>query len=286
MLLALPTQTSALAHAYLLESTDAELATAALLETAQSLLCQQDPEQLTQACGECHACHLFKANSHPDLFSTDTEQNSIGVDEVRQISEFLNKTAQLSGNQVVLVHQADKMTENASNALLKTLEEPTKFSYILLSCQYKSQLLPTILSRCQFITLPTKTKAQLKQSYPTLPDYLLGFSRGAETKLTQWQQNEAVLAGFEQIYQTFIAWLKKDTADFVLLEQVNSETEGTDFLLYLVSRRVYQLAIKQKPSAWQAQQLLSEYQSKTAKAQGVNQPLALASLLANLTPLI
>lgn len=286
MILALPTQTSALAHAYILESTDVEQATAALLQTAQNLLCQRDPEHLTEACGECHSCHLFKANSHPDLFSTDREQNSIGVDEVRRISEFLNKTSQLSGNQVVLVHQADKMTENASNALLKTLEEPTSFSYLLLSCQSKSQLLPTILSRCQFITIATKTKAQLQQSYPSLPDYLLGFSRGAETKLAQWQGDEAALAGFEQIYQTFITWLKKGTADFVLIEQVNTESEGIDFLLYLLSRRIYQLAVKQSANAWQAQSVLAEYQNKTAKAQGVNQSLALASLVANLGRLI
>lgn len=286
MPLSLPKKLSAFAHAYILESADAQKAAETLQQLAQILLCQNTNDEVQEPCQTCHSCALFKANNHPDFFSNDKEQNSIGVDEVRQASEFLTKTAQLSGNQVVLLHQVEKMTENASNALLKTLEEPTAKSYLLLSCENKAQLLPTILSRCQFLTLPKQSKEDLLNSYSGIPDYLIGFSKGAASRLEHWQQNEQALEAFAEVYQGFIAWLKHQSPDFVLTELVISDPELTDFLLYLISRRLYQLGIKQNDNTWQAQALLNHYQSSTRKASGVNQTLALNSLLAELRVLI
>ena len=286
MPLSLPKQLSAFAHAYILESVDSVSASAQLEQLAQILLCQNNNGQLQQPCQTCHSCSLFAAQNHPDFLSNDREQNSIGVDEVRQVSEFLTKTAQLSGNQVVLLHQVEKMTENASNALLKTLEEPTAKSYLLLSCENKAQLLPTILSRCQFLTLPKQSKEELLSSYSDIPDYLIGFSKGAVSKLEHWQQSETALEAFSEVYQGFIAWLKHQTPDFALAELVTPDSELTDFLLYLISRRLYQLGIKQNENTWQAQTLLNQYQNSTRKALGVNQTLALNSLLAELRVLI
>ena len=286
MQLALPQQLSSLAHAYILESSDQQKAHQQLLELSQMLLCQQNKETLEPACGHCHSCSLFQAQTHPDFFANETGQNSIGVDEVRQVSEFLNKTSQLSGNQVVLLHQVEKMTENASNALLKTLEEPTAKSYLLLSCHSKSQLLPTILSRCQFLTLPKMQKQELQAKYPQVPDYLIGFSKGAESKLESWQQDQDALDAFAEVYQAFIAWLKRQQPDFVVIESASTSPELIEFLLYLFSRRLYQLGVKQQPNTWQAQALLSKYQNSTSQTQGVNQKLALTSLIASLRPLL
>lgn len=284
--LSLPQTLSSLAHAYVLESEDQANAAATLEQLAQSLLCQNANGKLQEPCDHCHSCSLFKAKNHPDFFSSDPEQNSIGVDEVRQVSEFLTKTSQLSGNQVVVLHQVEKMTENASNALLKTLEEPTAKSYLLLSCRNKSQLLPTILSRCQFLSLPKQSKEALQQTFSQLPDYLIGFSNGAESKLELWQNDQVALDGFNDVYQGFISWLKRQTPDFTLTELVGNDSELTDFLLYLFSRRLYQLGVKKSDNTWQALALLNHYQNKTRKAQGVNQNLALASLIAELRKLV
>lgn len=286
MQLSLPKRLSAFAHAYILESVDAYSAAGSLEQLAQILLCQNTKDELKEPCQTCHSCTLFNANSHPDYFTNDKQQNSIGVDEVRQVSEFLTKTAQLSGNQVVLLHQVEKMTENASNALLKTLEEPTAKSYLLLSCENKAQLLPTILSRSQFLTLPKQSKDDLLNSYSGLPDYLIGFSKGAQSKLESWQNDQDKLEVFAEVYQGFISWLKHQVPDFTLTDLVSQEPELTDFLLYLISRRLYQLGVKQKQNTWQAQALLNHYQSSTRKALGVNQTLALNSLLADLRTLI
>jgi len=115
------------------------------------------PHKLTQeACGTCKSCLLINAGSHPDLHIITTEKSQIGIDAIRQTISKITQTAQLSGNKVVIIPQIELMSESASNALLKTLEEPTPNTYLLMTTNESQRLLPTILSRCekQTIALP------------------------------------------------------------------------------------------------------------------------------------
>ena len=113
-------------------------------------------------CGECQGCHLFKATSHPDFHQVMTEKQ-VGVDLIRDAITKLQGTAQLSGNKVLVIHGAETMTESAANALLKTLEEPTRNTYIILLCDSLQGILPTILSRCEKIVLhPPSTEDCIK----------------------------------------------------------------------------------------------------------------------------
>jgi DNA polymerase-3 subunit delta' len=283
--LSLPSQLADLAHAYIMEGTDIGLSEQLALDLAQGLLCQNNQVQVQSGCGQCHSCQLFSAHNHPDLFATDTEQNSVGVDEVRSISEFLNKTAQLSGNQVIIINNAQTMTENASNALLKTLEEPSGKSYILLLCQHKSQLLPTIISRCQVLTIANKTKSELQDMFPDMPSYLVGFSQGSASKLMTWQESDKAET-FKQVYDAFILWLKRSQPDFVLVDAITSDKELHEFLLYLFSRRIYQLVSQQNSQGFQAQAILNEHKASVLKIAGLNQGLALSGLLSKLRPII
>ncbi|WP_088328397.1 DNA polymerase III subunit delta' [Lacimicrobium sp. SS2-24] len=138
------------------------------------LLCRQ-PQ--TNRCGTCQSCQLFAANSHPDFYQIQSDKQ-IGVDDIRQAGTKLSGMAQLSGAKVQIIHQAHTMTESASNALLKTLEEPGQETYILLTSHKPERLLATILSRCEKIRLPrpdieqTRTwlQAQQLQAEPELLD--------------------------------------------------------------------------------------------------------------------
>ncbi len=127
----------------------------------QVLLCQQ-PQQTDvhngsyyslQPCGQCKHCQLLKAGSFPDHQTISSDKATIGVDEVRKSNAFLQKTAQLSGNKTVFIPKAHTMTESAANALLKTLEEPSDRSHIILIANDTARLLPTIVSRCRLISL-------------------------------------------------------------------------------------------------------------------------------------
>ena len=118
-----------------------------------SLANQADKPFYLNACGQCKHCKLRQSHSYPDHLTLISEGNSIGVDDVRQASQFLEKTAHIGHYQTLLIPDAETMTIAAANALLKTLEEPTPFSIIMLLSHDIEQLLPTIISRCRIITL-------------------------------------------------------------------------------------------------------------------------------------
>ncbi|PJG58850.1 DNA polymerase III subunit delta' [Aeromonas cavernicola] len=109
-------------------------------------LCQQP--QGGEPCGHCHSCQLFDKGHHPDLGVISRESKTIGVEAIRDICHRLQRSAQLGHGKVVIISGAERMTESAANALLKTLEEPAGDSLLILIASQVSHLLPTILSRC------------------------------------------------------------------------------------------------------------------------------------------
>jgi len=123
----------------------------------QVLLCQHpiknSESHLLKSCRQCKTCQLYQSQTYPDHIIVSSQTKSIGVDEVRLVSRFLEKKSHIGINKTVLIPMAEKMTVSAANALLKTLEEPTDNSVIvLLSCDADS-LLPTIISRSRLINL-------------------------------------------------------------------------------------------------------------------------------------
>ncbi|MCP8466734.1 DNA polymerase III subunit delta' [Pseudomonas sp. ZM23] len=136
------------AHAYLLHG-PAGIGKRVLAENlAHFLLCQKPSSGV--ACGQCKACQLLSAGTHPDYFLLEPEEpeKPIRVDQVRELVDFVVQTAQLGGRKVVLLEPAEAMNLNAANALLKSLEEPSGDTVLLLISHQPSRLLPTIKSRC------------------------------------------------------------------------------------------------------------------------------------------
>jgi DNA polymerase-3 subunit delta' len=145
------------------------------------------------ACGQCKGCILRGAGNHPDFFELLPEEgkNSIGVDAAREVSGFLTMTSFAGGYKVALVDPAEIMTVNASNSLLKTLEEPPGNSILILVSEQPAGLPATVRSRCQEIRFaaPDKDKAiaWLDQSTGSSPEpqhweILLDFAGGAPLK--------------------------------------------------------------------------------------------------------
>lgn len=140
---------------------------------AAFLLCLQP--QAGRACGTCRSCQLQRAGSHPDRLVIEPEEQgkAIRVDAIRQLSDFIGQTAQQGGRKVIILHPAEAMNLNAANALLKSLEEPTRDTFLLLISDQPSRLLPTIRSRCRVQTLGTpavdEATAWLAGRLPALP---------------------------------------------------------------------------------------------------------------------
>ncbi|MGV8889862.1 MAG: DNA polymerase III subunit delta' [Pseudomonas sp.] len=159
------------AHAYLLHG-PAGIGKRALAERLMaSLLCQRPSAQ--DACGECKSCLLLKAGSHPDNYILEPEEadKAIKVDQVRDLVSFVVQTAQMGGRKVVLIEPAESMNINAANALLKSLEEPSGDTVLLLVSHQTSRLLPTIKSRCVQQACPLPSEAMsLAWLAKALPD--------------------------------------------------------------------------------------------------------------------
>jgi DNA polymerase-3 subunit delta' len=124
------------------------------IQLGQLLLCetyQADPAAHTIPCGHCQACALNKAATHPDFKMVEPESAGkiISVDQIRELAAYLGLKSHYGLGQVAIIHPAEKMNKFAANSLLKTLEEPTADSLIILVTSQPSALLPTIRSRCQ-----------------------------------------------------------------------------------------------------------------------------------------
>ena len=103
------------------------------------------------ACGECPSCQKVSSGAHPDMITIQPEGAFIKIDQVRALSRQL-RFAPLEGNwRVVIINDAQAMNLEASNAVLKILEEPPKGTVIILTASQTTDLLPTVLSRCQQI---------------------------------------------------------------------------------------------------------------------------------------
>ena len=117
---------------------------------AQLLLCE-DRTAGRAPCGHCPGCTRFQAGSHADFFSVQPEEDSsvIKVDAIRELGEKLSLSSHRGGYKVAMLAPAEAMNLNAANCLLKTLEEPSDNTVLVLVCTRPARLPATIRSRCQ-----------------------------------------------------------------------------------------------------------------------------------------
>lgn len=143
---------------------------------AQSMLCEQ-AAQGSLACGACPACGWFAQGNHPDFrevlpdsmveeeAETDAEARTaeskaekksahITVEQIRNLQQFITMSTHRAGWRVLVLHPAEAMNPQAANALLKTLEEPTPGTLMVLVTDQAGRLMPTVRSRCQVVTVP------------------------------------------------------------------------------------------------------------------------------------
>lgn len=130
-------------------------------QLASNMLCLQPNNH--QACGQCHSCQLMMAASHPDHLYIGLEESSkvIKVDQIRQLKDKQSLTPNIGQWKTVIIHPAEAMNINASNSLLKLLEEPPANTLIILVSDSASLLPITIRSRCQTLQM---TAADIEQS--------------------------------------------------------------------------------------------------------------------------
>ncbi len=204
-------QADAAVHAYLIggEKGLGKKLTAGIF--AASLLCREvDP--VGRPCGHCDACIKIAAGSHPDLKWITTDKNSLGVEEIRtQVVDDMSIKPYYGGRKIYLIPDAEKMTPQAQNALLKTIEEPAGYGVVILLANVEEGILPTITSRCLRLNCKPVTGDQLEKYLIRkyrLPDYraaaLAAFARGNIGRAKQLLADEE----FEEMKQSLLQLLK------------------------------------------------------------------------------
>lgn len=228
-----------LSHAYIINGeagSGRRLLASALTKT---LLCEnRTPDG--DACGKCKSCLQADSNNHPDIRFITHEKASIGIDDIRE--QLINDIAikpYSSSHKVYIIPDANKMTEQAQNALLKTIEEPPEYAIILLLTENTENLLPTITSRC--ITLNTQplqkeviTQYLIKnlQMEPEQAKIAAGFCQGNVGKAIHFASSE----DFQEMKEDTLQLLKKiddmDVSDLMSMIKELSQRKGriTEYL--------------------------------------------------------
>jgi DNA polymerase-3 subunit delta' len=170
----------------------------------QTMLCLAKTKQHSHytACGQCKNCYLYASQTYPDHIQIVAEKLTIGVDEIRKACRFLEKKSHLGLYKTVIIENAEKMTVAAANALLKTLEEPTEHSLLILLTRDSEMLLPTIISRCQLFNIrPLAGEALLAE--------LGGVSHNSYTNLTHLPElsDQGINERFVIFQQSYLQYL-------------------------------------------------------------------------------
>jgi DNA polymerase III subunit delta' len=147
-----------LQHAWLLTGPPGSGRSNAATAFAASLLCEK------AGCGQCKSCRMVASGSHPDVSVLSTEKVIISIEEIRQLVASSHFGGSVGKYQIMIIEDADRMTERSSNVLLKALEEPPAGTIWLLCAPSEADMLPTIRSRVRRVALKqpsTETVADL-----------------------------------------------------------------------------------------------------------------------------
>lgn len=143
-------QAAALPHALLMNGPEGLGKEQFARAFSQALLCAA-PRTDGQACQNCPACVMFNAGTHPDYqrIAPKEEGKAIGIDQVREMIAWIALKSHAAGYKIAFITPAERMTIEAANALLKTLEEPPAHSLLILIANRPALLPATVRSRCQ-----------------------------------------------------------------------------------------------------------------------------------------
>lgn len=191
-------------HAYIFQG-DVGVGKETMARTFAAAL--QCTEGGTEPCKNCVSCHQIESGNQPDVIWVMREKASLGVEEIRgQLCNTMDIKPFSSPYKIYIVPEAEKMTEAAQNALLKTIEEPPEYGVVILLTSNISELLPTIRSRCltlEFRPLSTATVENFLTSQCQVPDYLAkasaAFAQGNLGKAVRYAKSEDFIERKDQI---------------------------------------------------------------------------------------
>lgn len=240
-----------IAHAYLFEGEHATGKKEASILLAKSLYCEAvEPNE--HPCNHCANCRRISSGNHPDVHVVEPDGLSIKKEQIQLLQEEFSKKGVESNRKIYILVDAEKMTVQAANSLLKFLEEPLSDTTAILITEQSQRIIPTIISRCQMVTFRPLSSEHVRrkleeqgvdiQTAAIVSQLTNHFNDALEISFDDWfaQAQRKVLKLYEvlsQDYMKALLYLQEEWfSHFKDKEQVD---RGLDFLLLFYKDLLY-----------------------------------------------
>lgn len=211
-------------------------------EFAKSILCLGKEKP----CEACKSCIEIEENNQPDYIEIVPDGNSIKIEQIRNMQLKVAEKPIVSTKKVYVIQEADTMTQEAQNALLKTLEEPPEYITIILIASNENSILNTIKSRCTKIVFEPLSNEELKkyaQEYwkdATIPEEVFASSMGSIARLRNNIEHQEL---YTNVYQCINQIENKSLLDFLKqAESIAKAKEESDAVLEFLVSILFSLA--------------------------------------------
>ena len=198
------------AHAYLIETNGYQYGFDFALSFAKSIICN-DYKDGQVSCEDCNICKMIDENNFSEVKIIDTENNLIKKEELIDLQEEFNKKAIYGHKKIYIINNAWKLNVNSSNAILKFLEEPEEGIIAILVTDNKYQLLSTIVSRCQVISLNNKIELENRSTFEKIARLLTD----SKNKYDDFINNESKRKAVDSVVE-FIKYYEKHNKKILL----------------------------------------------------------------------
>lgn len=221
-------------HSYLFVGTDGIGKSLIAKEFAKAILCIGNKKETCT----CKSCTCFNGENHPDFDFINKDGENIKIETIRNITEKVIEKPIISSKKVYIINDCDKMTKEAQNCLLKTLEEPPEFTVIILISSNENLLLNTIKSRCMIVNFKNIKDDELKKyainqiGYDAITDNLLKSFDGSIGKAIKLKDNKD---NYLKIEDFLLNLDKKDLIEVMLDGKIIYDKENIyDILDYII----------------------------------------------------
>lgn len=223
-----------LSHSYLFVGTQGIGKKMIATEFAKMILCLED----NKYCNHCKSCIEFDTNNNPDFVLISPDGNNIKIEQIRDIQKRIQEKPIISEKKVYIIDNADLMTTEAQNCLLKTLEEPPEFAVIILIGSNSNTFLPTIKSRCTIMNFNKISDEKMtkylreKCDVKNIDQNMLYMYQGSIGKALELKEKQEEYKNIENIINNINRY---DLIDFINNAEIlyKSKEEINDILDYI-----------------------------------------------------
>ena len=212
-------------------------------EFAKTILCLgNNKTRESSYCNICKSCIEFSSDNNPDFIFIEPEETKIKIDQIRNMQTKVAEKPIISQNKIYIIDNADTMTNEAQNCLLKTLEEPPEYVTIILIGKTEENFLTTIRSRCTKIHFDTisndKLKAYLLNRNIDISEDLLEMADGSIKKALEISENKESYYSIQNIMNNI------DKCDIIEILNLASELYKAKETIFSILENINIIALK------------------------------------------